>query len=106
MCLVQCAAFRVTQLPTAQPRLSQRTSGAVSIRLTDDPFVINLAIGGVAGAISNVIIFPADLVKTKMQSAKTDQSKNAWETAQAIVASDGVSGLWAGSIPVLLGSAP
>lgn len=107
MCLVPCLAFRLAQLPTAQPRLSQRTSGAVGISLqTDDPFVINLALGGIAGAISNVLIFPADLVKTKMQSAKTDQSKNAWETAQAVVATEGFSGLWAGSIPVLLGSAP
>ena len=60
--------------------------------MTDDPFVINLALGGIAGAISNVLIFPADLVKTKMQSAKTDQSKNAWETAQAVVATEGFSG--------------
>ena len=117
--LAQSSAFRLVP-HTVQRRRTQETSSALrrraqaaprqhaagSVRMQlDHTFVTDLALGGVAGAISNVVIFPADLVKTKMQQAG-DARACAVDTARAIVAAGGYRGLWAGSAPVLLGSAP
>ena len=75
-----------------------------------DPFVVNMAIGGIAGTLSNCVVFPADLAKTKMQQAQTDSERRLYPTTFAAIAhiarTDGVRGLWQGFGPVMLGSAP
>eukprot|EP00960_Hanusia_phi_P031116 749086-Hanusia_phi.AAC.5 len=75
-----------------------------------DPFVKDLFIGGLAGTVSNIIVFPVDLAKTKMQNAKdqTDKEKYGgfFTTVSSIVKEEGIHGLWSGSLPVLMGSAP
>ncbi|EKX54780.1 hypothetical protein GUITHDRAFT_62947 [Guillardia theta CCMP2712] len=75
-----------------------------------DPFVKDLFIGGLAGTISNIVVFPVDLAKTKMQNAKDQADKQKYggffSTVSSIVKEEGVHGLWSGSLPVLMGSAP
>lgn len=95
-------------------RCSTRVRHATSIMtLSDlplDPFVVNMAIGGIAGTLSNCVVFPADLAKTKMQQAQTDSERRLYPTTFAAIAhiarTDGVGGLWQGFGPVMLGSAP
>jgi len=71
-----------------------------------DPFVANLVLGGIAGAVSNTIVFPLDLAKTKIQQSAKEASEGPLSALAQIVRTDGVRGLWAGATPVLLGSAP
>jgi len=70
-----------------------------------DPFVANLVIGGIAGTVSNLVVFPIDLVKTKLQNGLGKEG-GVLATLSNVVQVDGIGGLWAGSTPVLLGSAP
>ena len=71
-----------------------------------DPFVANLVIGGIAGTVSNLAVFPIDLVKTKLQNGARGTEGGVMATLSNVVRVDGIGGLWAGSTPVLLGSAP
>ena len=72
-----------------------------------DPFVANLVIGGIAGTVSNLAVFPIDLVKTRLQSSSAgDDGEGALAMIQDVIRADGVAGLWVGSTPVMLGSAP
>ena len=94
-------------------RCSARVKQATSMTFSGlqlDPFVVNMAIGGIAGTISNCVVFPADLAKTKMQQAQTDSERRLYPTTFAAIAhiarTDGVGGLWQGFGPVMLGSAP
>ena len=75
-----------------------------------DPSTANFLLGGVAGTVSAVSVFPIDLVKTKMQGATTKEDVKKYASIPASVASivheDGVLGLWRGCGPVIFGSAP
>lgn len=75
-----------------------------------DPFLLNMALGGFAGTVSNMVVFPIDLAKTKMQQASSDDERRifatAWGSLAHIATEDGLLGLWQGSAPVLFGSAP
>jgi hypothetical protein len=75
-----------------------------------DPMVSNMIIGGISGTVSNMAVFPVELVKTKMQNAASDEEKQRYRdvasTVTSITTEKGFPGLWEGSTAVLLGSAP
>ena len=71
----------------------------------------HFALGSVAGAIGAFIVYPIDLVKTRMQnqrSARVGQVlyKNSIECARKVIANEGMLGLYSGVLPQLIGVAP
>jgi hypothetical protein len=75
-------------------------------RMQLDPFVTNLVLGGIAGTVSNTVVFPLDLAKTKMQQSAQASAEGPLASLANVVRTDGISGLWAGATPVMLGCAP
>ncbi|KAF8469163.1 mitochondrial carrier domain-containing protein [Kalaharituber pfeilii] len=73
--------------PTTAP-----TPAASHRRLS--PYTISLLAGGVAGTAVDVLLFPLDTLKTRLQSPTT------------FLFSGGFRGIYSGLLPVLLGSAP
>ena len=75
-----------------------------------DPLLANIVIGGISGTVSNMAVFPVELVKTKVQNARSPADKHRFRSFPSAVAElsarKGIAGLWEGSTPVLLGSAP
>jgi hypothetical protein len=74
-----------------------------------DAGTTNFLLGGVAGTVSAVCVFPIELAKTKMQSA-TASDDGKYDslpcTLAGVVKEHGVSGLWRGCGSTVLGSAP
>ena len=85
-------------------------SDAAAVRMHVDPIMANVLIGGISGTVSNMCVFPAELVKTKMQNAVSAEEKLRYHdvvsTVSDLTAEKGILGLWDGSTAVLLGSAP
>ncbi|GAA6022219.1 hypothetical protein JCM10207_003947 [Rhodosporidiobolus poonsookiae] len=71
-----------------------------------------LVYGAIAGAVSQTLTYPADLLRRRMQmvglksSALGYQYNGAWEAVFAIIRQDGVRGLYRGIWPNLLKCAP
>ncbi|EON63295.1 hypothetical protein W97_02522 [Coniosporium apollinis CBS 100218] len=71
----------------------------------------HFALGSVAGAFGAFMVYPIDLVKTRMQnqrSARVGQMlyKNSWDCAKKVVKNEGFRGLYSGVLPQLVGVAP
>ena len=85
-------------------------SGAVRACMQIDPVVANMVMGTIAGTVSNMAVFPFELVKTRMQTAEGAEEKEKFRSLAASVATitkeGGVPSLWRGSLPVLLGGGP
>ncbi|KAF5400591.1 Mitochondrial solute carrier [Paragonimus heterotremus] len=70
------------------------------------------ALGSVAGAIGATAVYPIDLVKTRMQNQRTGSSvgelmyKNSWDCFRKVIRFEGLSGLYRGLLPQLVGVAP
>lgn len=75
------------------------------------PFHEKLLVGAVAGVVGTTCIFPIDMVKTRLQSQKALPSgklpySGPIQCLRSLVAEAGVSGLYRGLIPNLMGVAP
>ena len=92
------------------PRDRESRSGAMRPCMQLDPVVANMVMGTIAGTVSNMAVFPFELVKTRMQTAEGAEEKEKFRSLAASVATitkeGGVPGLWRGSLPVLLGGGP
>ncbi|KAJ3083200.1 mitochondrial aspartate-glutamate transporter agc1, partial [Quaeritorhiza haematococci] len=72
----------------------------------------NFLLGSIAGAIGATVVYPIDLVKTRMQNQRSNKFvgqlmyKNSWECFQKVIKNEGVLGLYSGLIPQLVGVAP
>lgn len=66
----------------------------VNVASTTHMLLSSLFAGGVAGTSVDVILFPLDTIKTRLQSEK------------GFIKSGGFSGIYKGILPVLIGSAP
>ncbi|KAJ3043787.1 mitochondrial aspartate-glutamate transporter agc1 [Rhizophlyctis rosea] len=69
----------------------------------------NFALGSVAGAIGATVVYPIDLVKTRMQNQRSKVVgqvlyKNSWDCFQKVIRNEGVMGLYSGLIPQLVGA--
>lgn len=66
--------------------------------------------GAIGGTVSGIVLLPLELLKTRRQSAAWRSSGvgqvSLLAQARAVVASDGVLGLWRGLLPTLAGVAP
>ena len=71
----------------------------------------HFALGSVAGAFGAFMVYPIDLVKTRMQNQRSSRVgqllyKNSIDCAKKVISNEGVKGLYSGVIPQLIGVAP
>ena len=73
----------------------------------------HFALGSVSGAFGAFMVYPIDLVKTRMQNQRTSRNpgdaqlyKNSIDCAKKVVRNEGIRGLYAGVLPQLVGVAP
>eukprot|EP00048_Salpingoeca_helianthica_P021346 m.11788 g.11788 ORF g.11788 m.11788 type:complete len:473 (-) comp5865_c0_seq1:115-1533(-) len=78
---------------------SDHDDGAVSVGQ-------RLAAGSIAGVVSQVTIFPFEVLKTRMATARTGQYRSVWHCAQTVHASQGLLAFYRGLFPSLLGVIP
>ncbi|CAM1508420.1 Fc.00g052680.m01.CDS01 [Cosmosporella sp. VM-42] len=85
------------------------TGGAILQGVLESTF--NFALGSMAGAFGAFMVYPIDLVKTRLQNQRGAQPgqrlyKNSIDCFQKIVKNEGFRGLYAGVLPQLVGVAP
>lgn len=74
--------------------------------------VYNFALGAIAGSFGATVVYPIDLVKTRMQNQRSSTPgqqtlyKNSWDCFRKVVAREGFKGLYSGLGPQLVGVAP
>ena len=73
----------------------------------------HFALGSLAGAFGAFMVYPIDLVKTRMQNQRTSRNpgdaqlyKNSIDCAKKVIRNEGIRGLYAGVLPQLVGVAP
>lgn len=71
----------------------------------------HFALGSMAGAFGAFMVYPIDLVKTRMQNQRTTTVgqvlyKNSWDCAKKVVRNEGFRGFYSGVLPQLVGVAP
>ncbi|KAK8212315.1 calcium-binding mitochondrial carrier protein-like protein Aralar1 [Phyllosticta capitalensis] len=73
--------------------------------------VHHFALGSLAGAFGALMVYPIDLVKTRMQNQRSERVgnvlyKNSIDCFQRVVKNEGFRGLYSGVLPQLVGVAP
>lgn len=73
--------------------------------------VHHFALGSLAGAFGAFMVYPIDLVKTRMQNQRSSRVgqmlyKNSLDCAKKVIKNEGMTGLYSGVIPQLIGVAP
>ncbi|XP_055847671.1 calcium-binding mitochondrial carrier protein Aralar1 isoform X1 [Episyrphus balteatus] len=69
-------------------------------------------LGSIAGAVGATVVYPIDLVKTRMQNQRTGSFigeiayRNSWDCFNKVIRHEGVLGLYRGLLPQLMGVAP
>lgn len=71
----------------------------------------HFALGSVAGAFGAFVVYPIDLVKTRMQNQRSARVgavlyKNSIDCARKVIQNEGFRGLYSGVLPQLIGVAP
>ncbi|KAK4698090.1 hypothetical protein P7C71_g56, partial [Lecanoromycetidae sp. Uapishka_2] len=71
----------------------------------------HFALGSIAGAFGAFMVYPIDLVKTRMQNQRSSRVgellyKNSIDCAQKVIKNEGPRGLYSGVLPQLVGVAP
>jgi solute carrier family 25 aspartate/glutamate transporter 12/13 len=71
----------------------------------------HFALGSIAGAFGAFMVYPIDLVKTRMQNQRSGRVgellyKNSIDCAKKVVKNEGFKGLYSGVLPQLIGVAP
>lgn len=84
-------------------------SGAVMHRILEG--VYNFGLGSVAGAFGAFMVYPIDLVKTRLQNQRGAQPgqrlyNNSIDCFQKVIRNEGFRGLYSGVVPQLVGVAP
>ena len=73
--------------------------------------VHHFALGSIAGAFGAFMVYPIDLVKTRMQNQRSGRVgqmlyKNSIDCAKKVIKNEGIKGLYSGVLPQLVGVAP
>ena len=71
----------------------------------------HFALGSIAGAFGAFMVYPIDLVKTRMQNQRSSRVgqllyKNSIDCAKKVISNEGIRGLYSGVVPQLIGVAP
>ena len=72
------------------------------------PFIQKLIVGGIAGIVGTSIVYPLDMVKTRLQRQTTGpmKYKGPWDCFKTICREEGPSGLYRGILANLIGVTP
>ncbi|KAI5461193.1 mitochondrial carrier domain-containing protein [Mariannaea sp. PMI_226] len=93
-------------------------AGAVKSKIATDGILMrvltsayNFGLGSVAGAFGAFMVYPIDLVKTRLQNQRSAQPgqrlyKNSIDCFQKVFRNEGLRGLYSGVLPQLVGVAP
>ncbi|TVY16947.1 Calcium-binding mitochondrial carrier protein [Lachnellula arida] len=73
--------------------------------------VHHFALGSLAGAFGAFVVYPIDLVKTRLQNQRSARPgsmmyKNSLDCAKKVIRNEGFTGLYSGVLPQLIGVAP
>ena len=73
--------------------------------------VHHFALGSIAGAFGAFMVYPIDLVKTRMQNQRSGRVgellyKNSIDCARKVIKNEGFKGLYSGVLPQMIGVAP
>ncbi|KAL9125316.1 MAG: hypothetical protein Q9217_005462 [Psora testacea] len=73
--------------------------------------VHHFGLGSIAGAFGAFMVYPIDLVKTRMQNQRSGRVgqvlyKNSIDCAKKVIKNEGIRGLYSGVLPQLVGVAP
>ncbi|KAK8761098.1 hypothetical protein V5799_027635, partial [Amblyomma americanum] len=74
--------------------------------------VYRFTLGSIAGAAGATVVYPIDLVKTRMQNQRTGSYigelmyRNSWDCASKVIRHEGLFGLYRGLLPQLVGVCP
>jgi solute carrier family 25 aspartate/glutamate transporter 12/13 len=71
----------------------------------------HFALGSIAGAFGAFMVYPIDLVKTRMQNQRSSRVgeklyQNSLDCARKVIKNEGVRGLYSGVLPQMVGVAP
>ena len=71
----------------------------------------HFALGSIAGALGAFVVYPIDLVKTRMQNQRSQRVgeklyNNSIDCARKVIRNEGFRGLYSGVLPQLIGVAP
>ncbi|PWW77120.1 mitochondrial carrier [Tuber magnatum] len=112
------SSWREPKLETLTPAIVIGSLPAVTPLLKPQGFfgqtldaAFNFAVGSVAGAFGATIVYPIDLVKTRMQNQRSKvvgelMYKNSIDCAKKVIRNEGFRGLYGGLGPQLIGVAP
>lgn len=94
-----------------QVYLASSTATAISIEKHILKSAYHFAIGSIAGAFGATMVYPIDLVKTRMQNQRKIALseilyKNSWDCFKKVLKNEGFLGLYRGLSPQLVGVAP
>lgn len=71
------------------------------------PLGISMAAGGIAGIMEHTVMFPVDVIKTRMQVAGSGNIyKGLISSISKVTSSEGAAALWRGAASVVLGAGP
>ncbi|KAJ2557845.1 mitochondrial aspartate-glutamate transporter agc1 [Coemansia sp. RSA 1933] len=117
--LVPAAAAAVASLGTKQqqppsqpkPSTEQHTKKERSIMMEAAFQGYNFVVGAIAGGIGAAVVYPIDLVKTRMQNQRVAvvgemMYKNSIDCFRKVIRNEGILGLYRGLGPQLVGVAP
>ncbi|AET41656.1 citrin Ecym_8386 [Eremothecium cymbalariae DBVPG len=69
--------------------------------------IYNFTLGSIAGCIGATVVYPIDMVKTRMQAQRAfSEYKNSFDCLMKILSREGLRGLYSGLGPQLIGVAP
>ncbi|XP_049306383.1 calcium-binding mitochondrial carrier protein Aralar1 isoform X3 [Bactrocera dorsalis] len=83
---------------------------SMAIQILESTYRFTL--GSLAGAVGATVVYPIDLVKTRMQNQRTGSFigeiayRNSWDCFKKVIRHEGVLGLYRGLLPQLMGVAP
>lgn len=98
-------------MDTATQAVSQAASRTRNILHGVLESVHHFALGSIAGAFGAFMVYPIDLVKTRMQNQRSQRVgerlyANSIDCAKKVIRNEGVRGLYSGVLPQLVGVAP
>jgi solute carrier family 25 aspartate/glutamate transporter 12/13 len=93
---------------TAVKQVAKKTSSLLHSVLES---AHHFALGSVAGAFGAFVVYPIDLVKTRMQNQRSGRPgerlyNNSLDCAKKVIRNEGFLGLYSGVLPQLIGVAP
>eukprot|EP00096_Caligus_rogercresseyi_P003661 TRINITY_DN1703_c0_g1_i5.p1 TRINITY_DN1703_c0_g1~~TRINITY_DN1703_c0_g1_i5.p1 ORF type:complete len:690 (-),score=192.03 TRINITY_DN1703_c0_g1_i5:909-2978(-) len=101
---------QITKRLTELHAVSKPEDRGILIQILESTY--RFALGAVAGAIGATAVYPIDLVKTRMQNQRTGSYigelmyRNSFDCFKKVIRHEGVTGLYRGLIPQLMGVAP